>query len=86
MQKNSVLIQNDIDKMQNWSSTWLLDFHRDKCHILTLGKLQNIKHAHNCCLGDTQLEHAFKKKDLGVVFDTDLLFEDHIAEKIYKAN
>ena len=33
----------------------LLPF-RDKCHFLTLGKLQNIKH--NNHLGDTELEHV----------------------------
>ena len=72
--------------MQNWSNTWLLNFHPDKCHVLTLGKLHNIKHAHNYRLGDTELEHVFNEKDLGVVIDSDLSFKDHIVEKIRKAN
>ena len=55
-QNDSALLQNDMDGMQNWSNTWLLNFHPDKCHhVLTLGKLQNIKHAHNYRLGDTEL-------------------------------
>ena len=83
---DSVLLQNDMDGMQNWSNTWLLNFHPDKCHVLTLGKLHNIKHAHNYRLGDTELEHVFNEKDLGVVIDSDLSFKDHIAEKIRKAN
>ena len=83
---DSVLLQNDMDGMQNWSNTWLLNFHPDKCHVLTLGKLHNIKHAHNSRLGDTELEHVFNEKDLGVVIDSDLSFKDQIAEKIRKAN
>ena len=70
--------------MQNWSTTWLLNFHPDKCHVLTLGKLQNIKHAHKYRLGDKELEHVFSEKDLGVVVDADLSFGEHIAEKIRK--
>ena len=61
-QNDSVLLQNDMDGMQNWSNTWLLNFHPDKCHVLTLGKLQNIKHAHNYRLGDTELEHVISTK------------------------
>ena len=64
--KDSVLLQNDMNGMQNWSDIWLLNFHPDKCHVLTLGKLQNIKHAHNYRLGDKELEHVFNEKDLGM--------------------
>ena len=53
--KDSVILQKDMDNMHNWSTTWLLNFTPDKCHVLTLGKLQNIKYAHNYRLGDKEL-------------------------------
>ena len=61
-------------------------FHLDKYHVLTMGKPHNIKHAHNYRLGDTELEHVFDKKNLGVAIDSDLSFKDHIAEMIRKAH
>ena len=33
-----------------------------------------------------ELEHVFEEKDLGVIIDSKLSFEDHIASKVRKAN
>ena len=35
---------------------------------------------------DTEPEQVFSEKDLAIVIDTDLTFEDHVAEKIRKEN
>ena len=43
-----------------------------------LGKFDNIKHAHSYKLGNKVLDHVFSEKDLGVIFDSDLSFEEHI--------
>ena len=83
---DALILQNDIDAMSKWSDDWLLRFHPDKCHVLTLGKFNNIKYAHNYLLGGEELEHVFNEKDLGVIIDVELSFEDHIAEKVIKAN
>ena len=53
-QNDSVLLQNDMDGMQNWSNTLIFSI---SAHVLILGKLHNIKHAHNYQFGDTKLEH-----------------------------
>ena len=63
----------------------MICFHPDKCHVLTLGKIENIQHAHRYCLNDQVLEHVDFEKDLGLKFDSDLSF-DHICEKVKKAN
>jgi hypothetical protein len=83
---DAIILQNDIDAMQKWSNDWLLKFHPDKCHVLTLGKFNNIKYAHQYSLGDQVLEHVVNEKDLGVIIDAELTFEDHISEKVLKAN
>ena len=33
-----------------------------------------------------QLEHVFEEKDLGIVIDSELTFEEHIAKQVKKAN
>ena len=83
---DSLVLQKDIDNLERWSRDWLLKFHPDKCHVLTLGKFGNIKHAHLYVLGDEELEHVFTEKDLGVVIDSELTFAEHISEKVMKAN
>ncbi|XP_066914556.1 uncharacterized protein [Clytia hemisphaerica] len=83
---DSLVIQKDVDTLNEWSKVWLLKFHPDKCHVLTLGKLANIKHAHPYSLAGNQLEHAFEEKDLGVLVDAELMFEEHIAKQVKNEN
>ena len=63
-----------------------MKFHPDKCHVLTLGKFSDIKHAHRYIMEENELQHVFIEKDLGVLVNFNLSFEDHIAEKVKKAN
>ena len=84
--QDAIRLQQDIDAMERWSKDWLLRFHPDKCHVLTLGKFWNIKHAHPYNIGGTVLEHVDQEKDLGVIIDSELTFEEHIFSKIKKAN
>ena len=84
--QDSTALQHDIDLLEQWTKKWLLDFNIKKCHVLTLGKLENVKHTQRYCLSGNELEHVFEEKDLGVTFDADLKFEDHISAKVLKAN
>ena len=83
---DSLIVQSDIDAMSKWSRDWLLKFHPDKCHVLTIGKFDNIKHAHPYQLNGSQLEHVSTEKDLGILIDSDLSFEEHISKQVNKAN
>ena len=69
-----------------WSSKWLIKFNLTKCRILTFGKHKNITHAHPYKLGNYVLEHVPEEKDLGVILDSNLSFESHMAIIISKAN
>jgi len=40
-----IRLQSDIDRLEQWSNKWLLRFHPDKCHVLSLGKFDNLIHA-----------------------------------------
>ena len=83
---DAVALQSDLDALQEWSEKWLLRFNPDKCHVLTLGKFENTRYTHRYKLDHHELEHVFKEKDLGVTIDSNLTFDEHISEKIKKAN
>ena len=83
---DSLGLQQDVHELEQWSDRWLLRFNTDKCHILTIGKIENIKHTHNYELFGNRLDHVFEEVDLGVTIDYELRFEEHISKKVSKAN
>ena len=58
--------------------TWLLEFNSDKCHVLTLGRLENITHTERYKINGEEFEHVFDEKNLGVTLDYEMTFEQHI--------
>ena len=84
--KDAIDLQSDIHLLEEWSDKWLLKFNPEKCHILTLGKFENIMHTHRYTTYGKEIEHVFEEKDLGIIIDSNLSFEEHIASKIKKAN
>lgn len=85
-EQDSLSLQSDIDNLENWSKTWLLRFHPDKCHVLTLGKFENIKHTHRYKICEMEMDHVFEEKYLGVIVDSEISFEAHILKKVQLAN
>ena len=79
-------LQADLNRLKAWTEIWLLRFNADKCHVLTLGKLENILHTHRYNIDGKELEHVFEEKDLGVYVDADMSFEEHMTTKIRIAN
>ena len=64
----------------------MLKFNADKCHVLTLGRFENIQHAHQYTICNNELEHVAEEKDLGVTIDDELKFGEHISRKVRIAN
>ena len=85
-EEDAKTLQQDLGKLEAWSHKWLLKFNPDKCHVLTIGKFENIRHTERYHLYGNELEHVFEEKDLGVHIDSELKFDDHISNKINKAN
>ena len=85
--KNDALsLQDDINSMEKWTHDWLLSFHPGKCHVITLGKHENIPLAYRYTISCEEIEHVFNEKDLGVYVDSDLSFIQHITTKVRVAN
>ena len=85
-QEDSITLQSDIDSLELWSQIWQLEFNLNKCHVITLGKFDNIMHTHRYKICGQEIEHVFEEKDLGVTIDFNLSFEEHIANKARVAN
>ena len=83
--EDALVLQSDINLLDEWSKKWLLSFNKSKCHVLTLGKLDDM-YAHRYTVADYETEHVFQEKDLGVTVDSALSFEEHISKKVKTAN
>ena len=79
-------VQRDIDALHQWSVKWLLQFHPDKCKVITFGPHDRIPIALYYSLNEVVLEHSEYEKDMGIVIDEKLRFEDHILGRVKKAN
>ena len=84
---NSTTMQQDIYSLQEWSEKWNLYFNVDKCKVLHIGR-------NNPCLdykmnvndSTCKVKECKEEKDLGVTFDDNLSFDNHINNCINKAN
>ena len=61
-------------------------FSHKKCHVLTLGKFYDIIHTQRYTVHQQELEHVFEQKDLGVILDVAIKFDEYISVKVKKAN
>ena len=84
--EDAAALQADIDTLEEWSDIWLLRFNPMKCHVLLLGRIEDTKYTMRYKVYNNEMEHVFEEKDLGVTVDSQLSFEDHIANKVRIAN
>ena len=85
--KNSITLQEDLAKLQEWSFKWGLHFNVNKCHVLHIG-YNNPRYKYILKSGEDEsvLNICLEEKDLGVIFDGKLSFDAHIQNCISKAN
>ena len=74
-------LQEDLDNLQNWESTWKMKFSADKCKVLHIGN-QNPQYEYRMC--DTCQEDVREEKDLGVIVE--LKFDTHTVTQANKVN
>ena len=68
----------------NFLKKWLLEFNEGKCHVLSLGKVENIIHAHNYKMNGVKLEHVFEEKDLGITLIVSYDLVNTLLQKLKK--
>ena len=58
--EDALILQSDIKRLEEWSKIWQLHF--DKCHILTMGKFENIQHTHRYVVYDNEITYDVVSK------------------------
>ena len=66
-----------------WSKEWFLHFNIDKCNILHFGK-NNPNIEYN--MEEKLISASRTIKDLGIIFEDDFKFEEHMSKIINNAN
>ena len=84
--RDQQVLQEDLDRLHDWSSTWLLHFHPQKCKSMRIGKASDdiLKQDYN--LDSHILEWTDLEKDIGLLIDESLSFNKHLITKVKKAN
>lgn len=80
-------LQEDLDKLCDWSSKWKLCFNASKCKVLHMG-YKNENQRYTMIDKDENyvaLTSVQDEKDLGVTFESSLKFEKHITNCVNKA-
>ena len=88
-EKESQVLQKDIDRLVEWADRWQLHFNTAKCKVIHLGR-NNPAHKYTMKMHNSEdrtvLEPAGTEKDLGVQVDAELKFSQHIEMLVAKAN
>ena len=80
-----VQLQADLNNLVTWSNKWKLNFNIKKCKILSINNTNPFL-LHNYTLSNIPLERVTKIKDLGLTFNTNLTWDDHLNTKIAKSD
>ena len=81
-----LLLQNDIDAANTWANMWQLPFNKSKCKAMHVGK-NNQGGVYNIEIEGgirNNLCNVNEEKDLGITFDNNLTFRNHIHTIINK--
>ena len=88
-QADQVALQESCNALSNWSNQWLLPLNITKCILLRIGKSNNYPNTNDYYLTlrniTSKLSVVTSVKDLGVIIDDRLNFNEHIHTKINKA-
>ena len=85
--EDQLILQKDLEELRTWSKTSLLEFNAEKCVKMTLTSKKKTTSERTYNLNkDQNLKSVYKEKDLGIMTDSKLSFEEHICMKLKKAN
>ncbi len=77
--RDEILLQEDLNKLHQWSVKWQLKFNAMKCKLMHIGsKNSNAEYM----MDGTILESVTEENDLGVLIDDELKFHKHVSAAI----
>lgn len=75
---DAILLQEDVENFSKWCAINELELNVTKCKIISYTKRQNYVQF-NYNINNSVLERVKTIKDLGIVFDSILSFNEHIS-------
>ena len=82
--EDQTLLQQDLDKLQEWEHDWLMQFNADKCEVIRITNKRNPL-AHDYDIHGTKLQTVKNAKYLGVTISSDLSWNTHVDTTAKKA-
>ena len=79
------LLQEDLDRLQEWCITWGLTLNPSKCKAFTM-TLRRKPVQTTYKIGTSALEPVSSIRDLGIIVDSKLTFADHLNRTVSQAN
>ena len=85
--EDQLCLQQVINRIKEWCDKWLLKLNVSKCKTVSycMTNMIDTEYFINDGCIDHEIEKLTSIKDLGVIFDSQLSFRDHIQLKINKA-
>ena len=77
-------LQQDLDKLTEWSHKWQMIFNPKKCEFLRITNKKN-PIPHTYYIDNCQIDEVSNAKYLGVVIDQHLTWNEHIKQTTSKA-
>ena len=82
---SAALLNSDLEKINDWSKKWLVSFNPSKTECMTISnKIKKPFHP-SLIFDDVHLKEVESHKHLGVIFSSNLSWNQHIDEMISKA-
>lgn len=79
------MLQADLDRLVQWSTTWRLDLNASKCNHLSI-TLKRVPVLTSYNVRGEVLKEVDAIRDLGVIIDRKLTFQAHVDHIVKKAN
>ena len=84
-ENDAKLLQADLNKLTDWEDKWMMQFHPDKCEVISITCKKN-PIITNYTLHGHQLQHVNSVKYLGLTVSNDLRWDKHVDQVVAKAN
>ena len=84
-EKDAQLLQDDLDRLQEWEKKWMMEFNPDKCESISVtNKKKPIRYDYK--IHGKTLKNVENTKSLGLTIDRKLSWNAHIDKISKKAN
>jgi hypothetical protein len=79
------ILQEDLDKLYEWSKVWLMRIHPEKLFGMEIGADREVPE-YEYTVGPMMVRTSKQERDIGIEIDDKLTFANHIDTQVKKAN